>query len=538
MPHQRSPESTFLPEDFETDAVPNAMENEPVATQVLPEESLEERLLAVAWAWSEKKLQTARVIIEEARSLRSALGKKYDPDTDDYLNKALHEIQMWHIEIDEVEIGQLLHDFLQRPFRRVYEDLRNGAPHPRWDQMHNSSLSKLNKPWPTREDIVARSLPEQVCVPYKMLVKAEMNQSLEASVSKQLKVAINQIENRFFEEASKNLHLIIPFLPEILQETARKLEIATDEARWMEEARHQELLHQQEALYAHLETSYPERAKEIQRRRLVERVMREGHLIDEPQPFTLQIMVGGHISTQQVGNSKPMIATFELDVDGKIERVSTIIKFEISDLYTRPGVSPGSGPMREVVGAIHATALGVDIPPVTLRQLEGYGRVSVHERVEAESCRRQQDWYKTESARFNKAMALMAMEDHLVFRLDGASRNLLLRDDRLYKIDCGSDIPSTGNRWKNSAPLYMKQEEPVPDEVIRVVKAYAESPAKEIFKTAVRQLPENMNAYLLDYEDRLAKSLSLTAYPKYPLSKPQEIDFADPSFIEAFRKTA
>jgi len=450
-----------------------------------------------------------------------------------------------NLDIERIEIEKKLNTFLDRPHAIVYEELRQGAPHPRLDEMYNAhersckkpnSISTTSTPMP-REDIVSLGIPEVVAAGYRYFANEEYLATLAPTEQEQMRRAMHLIENRFFDSAADLLSSSASSVEPVHQKQLDELVAACRVAEKKETDRYQMILEIQDRLYAILEDAYPDRADAIQQRRLTERILQTGKLVGELRPVIEVVKEEGSTTTKHRGVSKPMLGLFELEIDGVMHERKAVVKFEMSDRYLRPGVSAGSGPMREVVGALHSVAFGLDnIPAVTIRQLNDAGMVSVHERVDARSCDRAKDWYKTAGEAFEHTVALMAAEDFLVYRTDGAPRNLLIKDGALIKIDCGADMPSVHYSPRSSAPLYHMQGKPIPSSVRETLQAYLNSSLPAVFEQAIKQLPENMDSYLDGYRKRLTELVHKETFPAYEQTWAR--DFHNTAFLEAHASKA
>lgn len=495
-----------------------------------PERLMFEKIEAAQEFFTAKQLLQFRKNVFQLRKKRlenlDVLAKR-DLADERYKELALMELHFkhWEFLLLGKEADRRAVSFVSQPPEELQTRLRKGARHPRFETMINNLWADVVKSEPLKEEAVrlAVVVPKTLKDIYVALRKRSRDEEIQKIV--------NQLENGFFVEAAQGFEALAARAdkknqPSLL-ETAEKCRTEGDRTK----ERFGRLQHLGERLLELVEQEFPERAVEMQMRKKTERILREG-TISELRPFVQRVInENGVERVLYSGASKPMCGMAELEIDGVVERREVMVKYANAERYLRRGVLPGSGVMREAILTMHGLAIGAkNTPVVILRNDAERGAYSVHEFIDAQSCAlpTMRDWHRNPSTPLEDQIVLGAIEDHLLDRLDGEVRNLLLKGDALSRIDFGVDFPATLEAAERcSALLFYVQDKILTAAQLERLKTFNESERKKLFQQAVGLLPENMDGALERYEARLTQLLAEQKLPPYDPKWRQ--DFGDSS---------
>lgn len=449
----------------------------------------------------------------------------------------LGELQAKELELKSAELGaelswiqrQTVPEFNQRLSPdEMYAALKAGTEHPRFllpvvlrqqSQLirsgQSASFSKL----------LGENLPLGIRGGFEEL----LSDAIPAAQREEARKIAFQIRNGFYTEAAsgatrlleamrQNPDAQIPFPLESLEATAT-VEAEQQALRYREARQNQ--IEFVDAMLERQDLSEAQR-EALEARRKTEEVFEKGELVSD-----LTNMKG-----ERYDGKGPAIGVFEYN--GQQRR--GVVKFEFMDRHTRDGVTPGTGPLREVAATMAYVGMGIDAPAVVAKDLrfgEGeqkkeYGYSSITEVIDGVPASRNPEFFKKPGSEneVDDQMHLIAMVDHIIHRADGAPRNLMWQGEtgKVIPIDFGSDLPSnTRERFSSVAMLAVsKLGETIPLHVQDAVRAWAESPAKDIFLKAVDTLPEDMGSYkerfasrlegLLEHFERLKENATVVPY--------------------------
>jgi hypothetical protein len=415
--------------------------------------------------------------------------------------------------------------------QELFQRLSQGERHPRWD-----ALVAQERLWtvqqhpgeaiPTRVDVLSKFLPAEVQPLYRFLdTQGETR-------------LCSLVQNGFYKEAKRGLEQFAASLSSIdrehLPEFIQALQ-ATDQ-KGREQQRHMEYTRQlmYDEIFKALESSRDpkdmERKARLLERQQTEKILREGQ-VKEVRSFLFRLVRLDKTTGEQVvqeveagGVTKPMLATVELEVDGEMEKREVVVKLGFSELFLRPGITPGSGPMREVLGAMHSMAFGTDnVPPVVIRELDDYGIVSLHALLpgvttisDIEPGHVFKSDTKEGMKEIESAAQMTAAEDVVMGRSDGhTDNNLVGRDGSLHRIDFGLEFSSEAEEVKfRSHWADTTQDQQIEPAVVTQLRAFANSSLRQLFYQALDMLPEDgMEAYKVFHNTRLTRLLSRETFP-------------------------
>lgn len=510
---------TLPAETTETEIMPaDPLIDEDLVASNTPERLIFEKIEAAQEFFTAEQLASFRQEIWQLRKKRLAnsdvIARRNFSD-EQYAEVARMELhlQRWDFLLQSKEADRRAIVFVSKDPASLQTQLRNGARHPRFESMANSLWADTVG----REPIGAEAKRLETIVPTSL---REVYLGLRRQKKDEWKQRIaNQLENGFFAEAAEGLEMLAERAPEedrsSLHEKAKKCRTESEKTK----ERFEQLQQLGEQLLELVEQEFPERQEEMRERKKTERILREG-VISQLSPFVQRVIdENGEERVLYSGASKPMRGVVELEIDGVVERREVMVKYANAERYLRRGVLPGSGVVREVILTMHSLAMGAEnVPAVVLKNDDEHGAYSVHEFIDARSCAlpTTRDWHRNPSPPLEDQIVLGAIEDHLLDRLDGEVRNLLLKDDRLSRIDFGVDFPAaleTAERC--SALLFYVQDKMLTARQLERLKRFNESERKNLFRRAVELLPEKMNGALERYEARLTQLLGEQKLPPY-----------------------
>jgi len=460
----------------------------------------------------------AEGLMEETSRIIERRGTSASSDDDERnLISYVAAIRRLEARIDLFHVSRrLVPDFFQtyEP-RELAAALREGARHPRYlaeTLLRQNEGIRDGRPPVSPNDVLRDSLPESCRAAFSALTSDRVPER----ASRAAMAAINQISSRSYPQAMRSAEGVLAAWPDAPEEIRTLPKVLVEQER-DERSREQRLYALQGEMYESIVAAHPERRGEIERRRRTEEIFRLGNLVGSIEPV---------LPTQSHSG-----APFKVVLEHMGETRVAVVKFAFAERYGREGVMPGNGHWREVAGAMHAFAFGLDAPAVVARRTEGFGEVTVMELVDGRSCNQEDGWFLGADGFLRPELGPMAVEEYLKFRTDGAPRNnMLTADKRIVPIDHGSDMPSDPDVAMGSVALFLMADsgDTVTAELQDRVRAWAASPERRAFEELVGLFPEDMSRYLAAYGrriDALIATFGQGQEPLYPRYRP--IDHKD-----------
>jgi hypothetical protein len=395
---------------------------------------------------------------------------------------------------------------------QLFRLLADGAEHPRvyMEAMFNAYKAVSRGEVSNLEELVAGQLPEKLRADFQRL----RTEDVPAVHQEEAHRAANLMVNRFYGEAADLLERLAASLkadeaaPEVWRvEMTASFEATVRELRAeavAEKARYEKLQDVSRRLYEAFESdpAYAEKRAELAVRKEREAALREGKII----------------SVRQLDNTSPVAGSYlptRVTVEHNGQIFDVVMKVELQDRFTRAGITPGTGPLREQLGSLAAMWTGEFQAPISVaRTTEEYGRVVLTEFVEGGSCQRKEDWFLNPDGSLNPDVGRIAALGFLLRRADGAPRNIIRRPDgKLLNIDWGSDFSGvakwTEEDYSNAAHYLLdKSRQKLGADLVRQLEILRDSPTLDLLAEAVGVLPEDMDGWKEDVVARIDTILS------------------------------
>lgn len=464
-------------------------------------------------------LGAERILGEMSAGTASDDGRKNLAAYATQLRRLEAQIDLYHANY------RLMPDFFRTyDPRELAAALRGGVRHPRYvaeTLMRQNGDIRDGRTPVSPNDVLRDALPESLRSAFDALESERIPEDFSAAA----RVVGNHLTNRMYPQAIQSIGDLLGNWTDAPEEI-RALPKALVERERDDVAREERLFALQGEMYASMVEAHPERREEIERRRRTEEIFRLGNLVGEIVP----------VLSSQTNSSAPFKVTLEHNGEQRVG----VVKFAFAERYAREGVTPGNGHWREVAGAMHAFAFGLEAPAVVARRTEGFGEVTVMELLDGKSCNLEDGWFLGEDGFLRPDLGPMAIEEYLKFRTDGAPRNIVrTKDGRLVPIDHGSDIPSDPDVAMGSVALYAMSDsgDTIPDELQDRVRAWAASPERKVFERVVALFPEEMGQYLAAYNgriDALIATFDQGQEPLYPRYRPIDHRDFDKKFVDGY----
>jgi len=421
-----------------------------------------------------------------------------------------------------------------------HDALKSGAENPRWLYYILSEQARADAAYediPDRETAMGRLMSDTLREPYRGVSQWNGPESAKEDASR----IARQLENRFYGEASTAANALLERVrSDASSEEIAILETIVAEGEAQEQAerlRYADMRRRQSECYdAILQSPNGERRREaIERRKRTEEVFEKGEMVG-----SLTGLDGGPYDG--IG---PALAEFKFGNETR----KGVVKFEFADRATRAGVTPGTGPLRESAASLAYIGAGMDsVPANVARKLEGFGNSSVIELVSdgfAADILGEDPWYMSGDEPLAD-LHLIALIDRVTQRLDGATRNLMVRGEKVTPIDFGSELSSLpGEEPLASMPSFLLAtlDSKIPIRVQEQMKQWLESPAFDAFLNALDTLPENMDAYKDEAKKRKGEVLQTfvasgetATHPAYFAPAPWQEQMHGNGFTKGFPK--
>lgn len=414
---------------------------------------------------------------------------------------------------------RLVSDFLQHHSpQEVAAMLRSGIRHPRYlTEVATGQVANLRygEPLVDPNEVILRFVPEGLRPAFSALT----SERVPRECKKLAEVVANQLANRAYPQAVASLReLSAPWSND--DENLRGLSGRILEQERSEREREEALFALQAELYEMIAKAHPGRAPELARRRRTEEILRHGSPVGELVPL---------IPTQNHAGA-PFKVTFEHEGETR----EAVVKFAFSERCSREGLTPGNGQWREVAGAVHALAFGLEAPAVVARRSAQFGDATIMELVDGQSCVQKNDWFLGSDGELRPELWAMAIDEYLKMRTDGAPRNIIeTSDGRLVPVDHGSDLPSDPNTPVSSVALYLMRDsnQTVSHSLVAQILAFAESAELGIFRRMIALFPEDMSGYLTAYDERIGQLVRTygvsSLEPYFPTYDTKRKDFGE-----------
>lgn len=435
-------------------------------------------------------------------------------------------------------------EFVDKDPVELQAELRGGASHPRWKEALAGYRDITKNVDLSRTDLMRLYMP-----PNHFRAYGQLDRRLRLSVpdAKQSVVdaALSQMENGFYEEAAVSVDQIIsePGLQAEIVVDLRAVAETMREAAKEKHEQYEKIGQLQEQLYGTLLDRLPQkgmgtpaeeaRREFLERRQLVERVLKQGTLVGELKPMAeTMTMPDGQEVEINGGAFKPMKGTFEFEG----VKVEAVVKLAQVERQVRKGLVPGRGPLRAVAGAMSNIGMGADsMPSMTAREQltdadgNSYGEALLVELVkDTYSCARpdRDGWFENRSEEFKRSMRMSAINDDIRFRTDGEDRNYLA-DGTLMIIDTDLDSPTDPSELQRSMLLEMMSEHAIGEDERAHVRAYKkpgepktpggppEPSPMDLYLQAMDLTQYNMQPFIEYHRARVDAYERATAFPKY-----------------------
>lgn len=418
--------------------------------------------------------------------------------------------------------------FLKRDPETLCQELRAGSEHPRNRlEIAYTQLGAIEsgEPLPSSDDVLASYVSDRARAAFRLLRSERIPASERAEADR----ASNQLVNGAYAEAARTVEALrarlaggeaggIDVSRELEATAAEILEAGRDEL-----ARPELIASKAREYYAAtlLDRAEAGRHKSIRERRELESRFRDWKIIG------IRPMEDRDNPAATVRDSNAPVWVVLEDPGNPGKEIGAVMKFDLSDRWTRNGVTPGSESLRETVGALAQVAMGNDRAAATVsRMTEEYGRVTIMDFVHGKPCQRADDWYARKDGSVKPDLIMLAVRDFIIRRSDGAPRNLVADDDLVVPIDFGSDFGSPGSRapkdYSSAAHFVLdKLGISAGEDAIAFLDGWESSRGRTSLAEAAALLPEDMTGFLESMDRSVAELKTVLAnpphrFPPYP----------------------